>query len=74
MIELIRTEDAVLLSWLQARLADEGIACNVFDGHTSGVFVGGVSAMARRVMVGEKDLSRARRVLAEAAGRDGGAR
>ncbi len=66
LVELIRTDDTVLLSWLQARLAGEGIAVKVFDAHTCGVFTGVMDALASRVMVEEADLARARRVLAQA--------
>lgn len=65
MVELIRTNDPVLLSWLQARLADEGIQSVVLDAHTS-VLEGSVLAIQRRVMVDEGQIIRARRVLAEA--------
>ena len=65
MVELIRTNDPVFLSWLQARLAEEGIAAIVLDNHTS-VLEGSILAIQRRVMVDEAAIVRARRVLAEA--------
>ena len=63
-VELVRTNDVVLLSWLTAALADERISTIVLDAHMS-VMNGSISAIPRRVMVSEDDLERARRVLAE---------
>jgi len=65
MVELIRTNDLVLLSWLQARLREDHIEAVVMDAHTSAMD-GGVCAIPRRVMVFERDYSRARWVLHEA--------
>jgi len=65
MVVLIRTNDPVLLSWLAAALRGEDIEAIVLDAHTS-VMEGSISAIPRRIMVHEKDLPRARRVLAEA--------
>ena len=65
MVELIRTNDPVLLSWLTAALRGEDIEAIVLDTHTS-VMEGSISAIPRRIMVRDKDLGRARRVLAEA--------
>ncbi len=65
MVELIRTNDPVLLSWLTAALRGEDIEAVVLDTHTS-VMEGSISAIPRRIMVRDKDLRRAKRVLAEA--------
>ncbi|MCZ6606160.1 MAG: DUF2007 domain-containing protein [Rhodospirillales bacterium] len=65
MVELIRTNDPVLLSWLTAALRGEDIEAVVLDTHTS-VMEGSISAIPRRIMVLDRDLLRARRVLAEA--------
>jgi hypothetical protein len=62
MKELIRTNDPVLLSWVQATLADEGIEAVIFDQYMSAV-EGSIGAFPRRVMVLEQDLDRARRIL-----------
>ncbi len=59
MIELLRTNDPVLISWLSALLADEGIDAHVFDSHTS-VLEGSAGAIPRRIMVAEDDYPRAR--------------
>ena len=70
MVELIRTNDAVFLSWLLARLSGEGIEAVVFDTHTS-IMEGSISAIQRRVMVIEQDLWRAKHILVEAEELDG---
>ena len=54
MIELLRPNDPVLISWLRALLAGEGIDVHVFDGHTS-VLEGSAGAIPRRLMVAEDD-------------------
>ncbi len=68
MRELVRTNDVVKLSWLQALLADAGIETVVLDVHTS-IIEGSIGAIPRRLAVGEADFARARRVL-EAAGEE----
>jgi hypothetical protein len=65
MKELVRTNDAVLLSWLQALLASVGIDALVLDTHTS-VIEGSIGAIPRRLMVGDADHARAKAVLIEA--------
>ena len=72
MVELLRTNDPILLSWLTALLADQGIPAGVFDGHTA-VLEGSVSAIQRRLMVGRDDVVRARRLMADAGIDYGGA-
>ncbi len=66
MIELLRTNDMVLLSWLGALLADAGVDVVVLDTHAS-VIEGSVIAIERRVMVADEDAAPARRLL-DAAG------
>ncbi len=68
MRELVRTNDVVKLSWLQALLADAGIEAVVLDGYTS-VMEGSIGAIPRRLVVIEADFARALRVL-EAAGEE----
>ena len=65
MKELTRTNNLVMISWLQAALAGEGIQAFVLDGHTS-IAEGSISAIPRRVMVADEQLERAKKVLAEA--------
>ena len=64
MQELLRTNDFVRLSWLEAVLADAGIEAVVLDAHTS-VMEGSIGAIPRRLMVLERDEARARRILQE---------
>ena len=66
MRELMRTNDPVTLSWLQALLAEAGISPVVLDMHTS-ILEGSIGAIPRRLMVAEEDYERARRLIAEAA-------
>ena len=65
MVELLRTNEPVLLSWLLAELAAQGIESVVLDLHTSAL-EGSISAIPRRIMVEEADLPRAKRILAVA--------
>ena len=65
MIELTRTDDPVLLAWLQSRFEEEGIAAMVFDAHTSSLYGGALDAVNRRIMVDDDDLQRALSILAE---------
>ena len=65
MKELLRTNDVVRLSWVQALLADAGIDCLVLDQHTS-LVEGSIGAIPRRLMVAARDHARARRLIAEA--------
>lgn len=65
MKELLRTTDSVLLSWLNALLADAGIVTAVFDTHTS-ILEGSIGAIPRRLMVDNDDHIRAQRILTEA--------
>jgi Putative prokaryotic signal transducing protein len=65
MKELLRTNDFVRLSWLQALLASAGIEVVVLDGYTS-VMEGSIGAIQRRLMVRDEDEDRARRLMLEA--------
>jgi len=64
MRELLRTNDTVRLSWLQAMLASAGIEAVILDTHTS-IIEGSIGAIPRRLMVQEKDEQRARAVMKE---------
>jgi hypothetical protein len=66
MVELIRSNDLVHLSWAQAMLQGAGIPCMLADQYTSSM-EGGIDALPRRLMVPEAELQEARRVLVEAA-------
>ena len=63
MIELIKTSDAVRLSFLRAVLKDAGIETTVFDAGAGSLWG---TAITSRLMVDEADLNQAKRVLAEA--------
>lgn len=65
MKELLRSNDPVLLSWVEALLADSRIGTVLLDVHTS-IIEGSISAIPRRLMVGDDDYSTARRLLADA--------
>lgn len=65
MVELMRTNDPVLITWLEAYLADAGVEAIVFDTHAS-IIEGSINAIQRRVMVSRDDAPRARRLLAAA--------
>jgi len=65
MKELVRTNDAVRLSWLQAVLAEADIEVVVLDLHTSNV-EGSIGAIPRRLMVADADHFRASAALRNA--------
>ena len=65
MKELIRTNDPVRLSWLQALLAGAGIEAIILDTNTS-IVEGSIGAIQRRLMVTEGNYRRACAVLADA--------
>ncbi len=61
-IELLRTNDLVMLSWARALLEEAGIDTLVFDEQTSAL-EGSISAICRRLMVREDEAPRARWLL-----------
>ena len=63
MKELLRTNDPVRLSWVEALLRDSGIDSLVLDHHTS-LVEGNIGAIPRRMMVAEGDYRRACALLA----------
>jgi hypothetical protein len=65
MKELLRTNDAVLISAVEALLKSAGIDCMVADRYMS-VMEGSIGILPRRVMIADDDTERARRVLTEA--------
>ena len=64
MIELLRSNDLVQLSFLSAVLRDGGIEPIVLDQHMS-VLEGSAAAIPRRLMVSDDDADAARRILKE---------
>ena len=64
MIELLRTNDAVVISFAQSLLRDAGIECLVADQNMS-VLDGSIGILPRRILVLEDDADAARRVLTD---------
>ncbi len=71
MREILRTSDAVRLSWLTALLADRRIDVVVLDTHMS-VLEGSANAIPRRLMVVDEDYAAAMGLLQQAGELDGG--
>ena len=65
MVELLRTNDPVLISVVEAILRGEKVGFFVADQHMS-VLEGSLGFIRRRIMVLDDDISRARRALDEA--------
>lgn len=65
MIELMRTNDAVLISFVEALLRDAGIIFFVADNNMS-VLEGSLGILPRRIMVSDASLDEARQLLADA--------
>ena len=65
MVELLRTNDLVLISLVEAILAGEEIGFLVADQHMSAV-EGSLGFLPRRILVETDQLQRARRALTDA--------
>jgi hypothetical protein len=65
MKELIRTNDAVIISFAESLLKDAGIGCMVADQNMS-VLDGSIGILPRRILVMDDDLDAAQRLLADA--------
>lgn len=65
MMELLRSNNPVLLSWSVVLLKDADIETVVLDGHMS-ILEGSIGALPRRLMVDGADEVRARHILIEA--------
>ncbi|MHA1157667.1 MAG: putative signal transducing protein [Alphaproteobacteria bacterium] len=65
MEELVRTNDLVLISFIEALLRDGGIEALVVDQNMS-VIEGSLGVLPRRVLVSGEDLDRAREILESA--------
>lgn len=63
--ELLRTNDAVLITAIEALLKGAGIECMVADRHMS-VLEGSLGVLPRRVLVADDEADEARRILTEA--------
>lgn len=65
MTELLRTNDAVLITAVEALLSGAGIECMVADRYMS-VMEGSIGVLPRRVLVPDDEVPKARRVLTDA--------
>jgi hypothetical protein len=65
MTELLRSNDPVLISFVEALMRDAGIACFVADQNMS-VVEGSLGILPRRIMVDSEALEEARRILDDA--------
>ena len=65
MRDVLRTNDAVVLSFASSVLAGEGIEAVIADQHMS-ILEGSIGIFPRRIMVSPRDWSVARRVLMDA--------
>ena len=65
MLELLRSNDPVLISFVGALLNDAGISHFVADSHMS-ILDGSIGVLPRRVMVDGDGLEQARRILRDA--------
>jgi hypothetical protein len=63
--EIVRTNDAVLVSAIEALLRGAHIEHLILDQNMS-VLEGSLGVLPRRIMVGEDDVAAARRVLTDA--------
>ncbi len=64
-IELVRTNDIVMISLIESLLTEEGVPYFVADQHMSAV-EGSLGFLPRRIMVDADQRNRARRLLQEA--------
>jgi Putative prokaryotic signal transducing protein len=65
MIELLRTNDLILISLIEAILSEDRVGYFVADQHMSAM-EGSVGFLQRRIMVTTEQVDRARRLLREA--------
>ncbi len=65
MIELVRTNDAVVISFVESLMRDAGIACFVADQNMS-ILEGSIGLLQKRVMVDADKVDEARHILKDA--------
>lgn len=65
MKELIRTNDAVLLSFAESLMKDAGIGCLIADQNMS-IFEGSLGLLPRRFLVVDDEADEARKILIDA--------
>lgn len=64
MKELLRTNNAVRLSYAAALLRDRGLSPLIFDQHMS-ILDGSIGALPRRLMIPDAEYDAAKRILIE---------
>ena len=65
MREVLRSNDAVLLSFVEVLLRDAGLNPQLVDQHVSAI-EGSIGALPRRILIDADELAQARRILREA--------
>ena len=65
MIEIVRTNDPVVLSFIEALMKDAGIACMIADQNMS-IVEGSLGVLARRVLVDSEKVEQAKRIVRDA--------
>ena len=65
MVELIRTNDVVLIGYAESLLREAGFNAFVADSHTS-IMEGSIGVIQRRILVVDDEADDARRFLTEA--------
>lgn len=65
MREIVRTNDPVLLSFIEALLAEAGIGYHVADRNMS-IVEGSIGVFPRRILVSDEDVAAARQTLRDA--------
>ena len=65
MVELVRTNDLVLISFIETLLKEAGVAFFVADQHMSAV-EGSLGFLPRRIMIDADEKERARQLMREA--------
>lgn len=65
MEELVRTNDPVLISFLESLMRDAGIVCMVAD-QTMSILDGSIGAIPRRVLVDSDQIEEARSIVTDA--------
>ena len=65
MRELLRSNDPVVISFVEALLKESGIVHSIADQHMS-ILDGSIGVLPRRVLVAEDDLAPAQRILRDA--------